>query len=81
MHEAHLYMIEKAVRNIARGENAQTFVVGRIQARIVKTLQEEGIVPLTLIEKGYARTIKDIKYLEDKKYGNSRDVGEHKHSR
>ena len=56
--------IEKAVRNICRGENAFTYRVGLIQARIVKVLQEEGVMPLQLLEKGLARPLPNSKIPE-----------------
>lgn len=61
----YLSAVEKAVRNVARGENAQNLVIGTFQARIVKTLQEEGVIPLMLIQKGYARPLEDIRMLEE----------------
>lgn len=60
--------IEKAVRNIAQGKNAQTFIIGRIQARIVKTLMEEGIMPMQLIQKGIVHPLENMKELEEKKF-------------
>ena len=52
-----LELAEKAMRNIIRGRNAKTYLVGAMQARLVRVMQEEGVVPLELIQKGLARPI------------------------
>ena len=57
--------VEKAVRNIAQGKNAKSLIVGMVQARIVKTLMEEGVIPLQLLEQGYIHDIDSIKRRED----------------
>lgn len=69
--------IEKAVRNIVNGKNALEYKIAVIQARVVKVLMEEGVLPLQLLERGLIRPIKDIEELEVNKHGNSRDAGEH----
>lgn len=58
-----LNYIERAVRNIVNGKNAKGYVIGAIQARIVKTLMEEGVEPTALAQKGLVRPV----ILEEKK--------------
>ena len=60
--------IEKATRNIARGETAKDLWVARVQARMVKTLQEEGVMPLQLLERGHIHPLETIRKLEEKKH-------------
>ena len=74
MNEDDLNSIEKAVKNIVNGKNALNHRVSIIQARIVKVLMEEGVVPLELMEKGYVHTIAEIKRKEANKDGNNRDA-------
>lgn len=47
-----LDQVEKALRNIINGKNAFDYLVGSIQARMVKVLMEEGIEPTYLLQKG-----------------------------
>lgn len=73
MNDDDLNDIEKAVRNIVNGKNAFNHRVAIIQARIVKVLMKEGVVPLELMEKGYIHTIEEIRQMEVNKDGNIRN--------
>ncbi len=44
--------VEKALRNIINGKNAFGYLVGSLQARMVRVLIEEGIEPTKLLQKG-----------------------------
>ena len=56
---------EKALRNIINGKNARGYIVGAIQARMVKVLLEEGVEPTALMESGLVRpVIKEVKPIE-----------------
>jgi len=44
--------VERALRNIINGKNAFGFLVGSVQARMVRVFIEEGIEPTKLIQNG-----------------------------